>query len=66
MKTIISLVLVLLLFCSCTDKKKEEDKIMKQTIQKIDSLEQNISKDIEELKDITKQVEDNLKEIDSI
>lgn len=66
MKTAFTLGIAFLLFLSCTDKKKEEEKKMEQTIQKIDSLEQTVTKEIEELKDFTQEIEENLKEIDSI
>lgn len=66
MKTAFILGIAFLLFFSCTDKNKEEEKKMEQTIQKIDSLKQTVTKEIEELKDFTQEIEENLKEIDSI
>lgn len=68
MKTTLSLTIVLLLFLSCTDKKKEINNAtdIEQNIEKIDSLKQTISEDIDELKNITEDVVDELKEIDNI
>lgn len=65
MRTFLALTMIVLLSSSCTDKKKGEQK-NQLTIQKIDSLEQNVSEDIKELKDLTKEVEENLKALDSI
>ncbi len=64
MKTIFTLLLVAIFSLSCTDKKDE--KKIEATIQKIDSLEQNVKKDIQDLKELTNKVEKDLEALDNI
>lgn len=50
---------------ACTDKKKD-DKKTEEAIQKIDSIQADVEKGIEKLEESTKEVEEELKELDNI
>lgn len=69
MKKLLILTLGLFLAVACTtDKKKEdqENKMIEQSIQKIDSIESSVKKDIESLKNEVKKLEEDLKKLETI
>ncbi len=65
MKKLLILCLTAVFAIACTDKKKE-DKKTEEAIQKIDSIQADVEKDIENLENSTKEVEEELKELDNI
>ena len=66
MKKTLILILAFTFMMACTDKKKKEDKKLEENIQKIDSLEADVQKDIETLEKTTKDIEEDLKKLDNI
>lgn len=66
MKKILMFFVVACLAVACTDKKKKTDKKVEEAVQKIDSIEADVKKDIETLEKTTKNVEEGLKELDNI
>lgn len=66
MKQFIILFFGILFILSCTDNKKKEQEKIEDTIQKIDSIEANIKKDIKSLEETTNEVENQLEKLDNI
>ncbi|MFL1011879.1 hypothetical protein [Flavisericum labens] len=66
MKQLLFLFLSMLFFISCVDNKKKEQELVEKAIKKIDSIEVNINQGIESLEETTNEVEEQLKELDSI
>ena len=65
MKKLLILVLGAMFALACTETKKE-DKNTEDAIQKIDSIQVNIEKDIENLERFTKELQEDLKDLDNI
>jgi outer membrane lipoprotein-sorting protein len=65
MKKLLILCMGVMFTIACTDKKKD-DKKTEEAIQKIDSIQADVEKGIEKLEESTKEVEEELKELDNI
>lgn len=66
MKKLVTLTVLVLFAIACNDKKKQDEKKIEQAIQKIDSIETNIEKNLDSLEKTTNEVEEGLKELDNI
>ncbi len=66
MKKLVVFTLCALFAIACTDKKKKDNKKIEQAVKKIDSIEIEVKKDIEAIESKTKEVEEELKELDNI
>lgn len=65
MKKIMIFSLLVIATIACTDKKENEKKT-EDAINKIDSIQADVEKNIESLENTTNQVEEELKELDNI
>ncbi|WP_299064402.1 hypothetical protein [uncultured Polaribacter sp.] len=66
MKKTICIISAFVFMMACTDKKKKEEKKIEDNIQKIDSIEADVIKNIESLKNTIKDIELDLKKLDNI
>ena len=66
MKHLLILFFGMLFMVSCTDKKKKEQEQLEAAIKKIDSIEANVNQGIKSLEETMTEVEEQLKELDSI
>lgn len=66
MKKLLILFLCTSFVLSCTDKKKEEEKLIEQSIQKIDSIEASVQEGIQSLENAIEDVEEAVEKLDNI
>ncbi|WP_242205926.1 hypothetical protein [Aestuariivivens insulae] len=66
MKKLFVLFSIVFVIIACNDKKKEDNKDIEQAILKIDSIEASIKSSIENLENLTNDVEAQLQELDNI
>ena len=66
MKKILILTVCILFIIGCTDKKKEEEKAIEQSLQKIDAIEESVKEGIQNLENAIEDVEEAVEELDNI